>query len=428
MKAFCLIGLLALASASHAQIQIDPAWQSLLPPAAHLEQTLELHPQMQLNTQAQAMWYGKAAEVQVGSAAWVINSGLHMRQMSGSSSFEQQIGVEKRLRLPNKQRADQAIAQHQMQYADRLTGETMHRLSIGLLEDWWALLKLAQQGRRIAEYQTLVRQQTDSVQKRISAGDAARLELMLIQAEAQQQALAQQRQDAALAQQQQRLARYYQGVLPAALPHPALSSTLEQQLSVLLAQADDRQVIEQVVAHDHELHLVQLQAQTLEQQRLRLQLESRPDPSVTLGYSREQRGQEHLISVGLSMALSSPAHQAQQAVAQAEVNQANIHTDLLRRQLHHETAARIERLKQAWQARQHAQQLLAMSKQQQQLLYRAYQLGEISLNDWLISARQLIQATQGVDEIEQEILEQYSRLRLDQHQLWQDEDGHNTVS
>jgi hypothetical protein len=427
MKAWSLMGLLGLSLSSHAQIKMDEVWQPLLPPVAQIAQTLQMHPEQQLTAQHQAIWSGKAAQQRVGSAAWVLKSGVQLRQLSGSSSFEQQLGAEKRLRLPNKQRADESIANRQIQYADRLAGETSHRISIGLLEDWWLLVKRAQQGRRIAQYQALLQKQADSVQKRIQAGDAARLELMLIQAEIQQQALEQQRQQAELTQQQLRLSRYYQGELPATLPHPVLSAALEQQVSVLLASSDHTALLEHIAAQDHELQLASLSEQTLEQQRLRLALESRPDPSVSLGYSREQRGQEHLISIGLSLPLASPAHRAEQAVAQAELTQAQIQTQLLRRQLQQEATARIEQLKHAWLARGQAKQLLLMSEQQQQLLYRAYQLGEISLNDWLISARQLIQAQQRLDEMEQQLLETYSRLRLDQHQLWQDDDGHQTA-
>ena len=421
MKAWRLIGLIGLSLNSDAQMRMDEVWQPLLPPVAHIEQTLQAHPEMQLTDQSKAIWSGRAAQQRQGEAAWTLKGGLQVRQLSGGSSFEQQIGVEKRLRLSHKRRADESIADQQILYADRLTGETEHRLSIGLLNDWWGIVKLAQQGRRAAQYQTLLRKQAESVQKRIRAGDAARLELMLIEAEIQQHALDQQRQHAELMQQQLRLSRYYQGALPVSWPVPQLSVALEQQLAMLMDQPHHSALIEQILQHDHELSLAKLQEQTLEQQRLRLQLESRPDPSVALGYSREQRGQEHLISVGLSLPLSSPAHQAQRAVAQAEVEQARIQTDVLRRQLQLETAARLEQLKHAWTARTQAKHLLGMSEQQQQLLYRAYQLGEISLNDWLLSARQLIQAQQRLDEVEQQLLEVYSRLRLDQHQLWLDD-------
>ena len=155
MKAWSLMGLLGLSLSSHAQIKMDEVWQPLLPPVAQIAQTLQMHPEQQLTAQHQAIWSGKAAQQRVGSAAWVLKSGVQLRQLSGSSSFEQQLGAEKRLRLPNKQRADESIANRQIQYADRLAGETSHRISIGLLEDWWLLVKRAQQGRRIAQYQAL---------------------------------------------------------------------------------------------------------------------------------------------------------------------------------------------------------------------------------------------------------------------------------
>lgn len=101
---------------------------------------------------------------------------------------------------------------------------------------------------------------------------------------------------AAYYQAQQLLARDYRGTIP-----EQWNSDMIQVGPIKYTQAE---WIQQILSANHELELVRTQAEQQHALLKREQLNKIPDPTIGLGYSREQSGVENLMGVTVSVPLS----------------------------------------------------------------------------------------------------------------------------
>ena len=118
------------------------------------------------------------------------------------------------------------------------------------------------------------------------------------------------------------------------------------------------------------------------------------------------------------MPLFNPAHKSLVNMAQAQASQAHYQQQQLAQRLTQETKQRLLSLSAAQQQLQQAQDLVTQQQANSQLFAKAYQLGEVSINDWLLSMRQYVEASQQRDLLKLSLAEDYSRLLVDSHLLW----------
>jgi len=206
------------------------------------------------------------------------------------------------------------------------------------------------------------------------------------------------------------LQRYYRG--------QQLNNIDLSQVPNQLALGDEQIWIKQVLDANHELELAQEYSKRQDLHAQRVALESKPDPTFGVVYSREQAGQEQIMGLSVSVPLFNPAHKSLVNMAQAQASQAHYQQQQTAQRLTQETKQRLLSLISAQQQLQQAQDLVKQQQTNSQLFAKAYQLGEVGINDWLLSMRQYVEASAQSDQLKLSLAEDYSRLLVDSHLLW----------
>ena len=409
MKKILLLGAL-LPNVMWAQVEMP--FSALLPPENEVRQSLEQHPMVQANQATMDYERANAQRLIQGEDPWQARFALQQRRnnQANLNSVEQTMGLEKRLRLPSKVAMDKQLAQTALSIAQLSRGDAWHEAAKILLADWFAVSKAQANLQRIDEQLALLDKQLAVINKRISAGDAPRLERLLVEQERAKLALQRQQQHAELAQQQLNLQRYYRG--------QPLSYIDLSQIPSQLNLGDEQTWIKQVLAANHELELAEEHSKRQDLHTQRVALENKPDPTLGITYSREQAGQENIIGLSVSVPLFNPAHKSLVNMAQAQASQAHYQQQQMAQRLTQETKQRLLSLSAAQQQLQQAQDLVTQQQANSQLFAKAYQLGEVSINDWLLSMRQYVEASQQRDLLKLSLAEDYSRLLVDSHLLW----------
>jgi len=354
----------------------------------------------------------------------MIRAGMQLRQtdaqpdQSKSNSYEPSFGIEKQIRLPNKYQLDQDLAQRGSSIAELKYEDAKHEAAKELLNNWFSYMRSALQLTRLQQQLAQIQQYMNMTEQRIRAGDAPRLELMLLSNEYQQVEEKYMQAKAAYYQAQQLLARDYRGHIP--------QQWQSDVIQVEPLQYTQAQWIERILSASHELELARAQA---EQQHMRLkreQLNKTPDPTIGLGYSREQSGVENLIGLSVSVPLSGRQVRVATGMAAAEARKADDEVGRVEKRLRQEAQYLSTQMESATVRYQKAQQNLAQLQQQHQLMQKAFKLGELSLNELLLHAQQLIEARSRVDQARVDYAESFGLLLLNSHQLWPLHDDHET--
>jgi outer membrane protein TolC len=255
----------------------------------------------------------------------------------------------------------------------------------------------------------LLRDQLAVIDKRVKAGDAARLDRH--QAEA---ALAQA--EAALAQAQARnaiaaneLRWRFPGI--ALLQQPALGEpeALEQGAEFWR---------EQILAHNHELALARAEARGRQLGAARSEADRRPDPTVGLRYASERSGAERIVGLSVAIPLPGQGRSAAADFARANAEAAASREAGVLAKLETEAASAYLAARSAhenWQALGRAADRVGANAD---LVARAYGLGEGSLSEVLVARRLAIEARLAATAARLDANEARYRLLLDSHRLW----------
>lgn len=422
-KMLCLFSLgscLMMAQGAWAESSLAAA----LPPLVAVQQSLAEHPSVRaaISDQDYANFAGQG--LKLGQQPWTVRAGMQLRQTDAqpdqakSNSYEPSFGIEKQIRLPNKYQLDQDLAQRGNSIAELKYEDAKHEAAKELLNNWFSYMRSALQLTRLQQQLAQIQQYMNMTEQRILAGDAPRLELMLLSNEYQQVEEKYMQAKAAYYQAQQLLARDYRGQIP--------QQWQSDVIQVEPLQYTQAQWIERILSANHELELARAQA---EQQHMRLkreQLNKIPDPTIGLGYSREQSGGENLIGLSVSVPLSGRQVRVATGMAAAEARKADDEVGRVEKRLRQEAQYLSTQMESATVRYQKAQQNLAQLQQQHQLMQKAFKLGELSLNELLLHAQQLIEARSRVDQARVDYAESFGLLLLNSHQLWPLHDDHET--
>lgn len=323
--------------------------------------------------------------------------------------FEWSVGLERSLRLPGKSRIDGELGDQGMEQAHVVYGDALHESGRMLLKSWFVWLREINQEKQWQTQVGLLRDQLAVVEKRIKAGDAARLEQLqaqaaLSQAESQ---LAQAHLRATIAANE--LTQRYPTIpLPAVpvLPEPVpVSQSLDywQQL---------------VLADNHELSLARGETQRSRLLLARSEADRLPDPAVGIRYGSERGGEERLIGVNLIIPLPGAGRAASQASALASSAVAAEREAGVLAKIKTETTSNWLTAQSAYQAWQAAEQAATAMRNNADLIARAYSLGESGLSDVLTARRQMQEAQLAAVSARLDSAEARYRLLLDTHTLW----------
>lgn len=394
-----------------------------LPPLTAVEKALENTAMTRAARAGMGVATASRDHLRAGSYEIGVRAGTQQRRVKVPSEqyTEWDVGLERALRLPGKARIDRQLGEQGVVQAGFAYGDALHESGRMLLKAWFTWLREYNQQQQWLTQVGLLREQLGIVDKRIKAGDAARLEQLQVQAALSQA-------EAQLAQVQLRVAtaanelnlRYPAITLPATplLPQP---EPVTEGLDYWLDRA---------LEHNHELALARGDTERSRLQLSRTEADRVPDPTVGVRFASERGGEDHIIGVNLIIPLPGAARKANQASALASSAVASEREAGVLTKIKTETTSSWLTTQSAYSAWQAAEQAAAAMRNSADLMARAYQLGESGLSDLLTARRQMQDAQLGAINARLDVAEARYRLLLDTHQLWPidaDEAGHEPV-
>lgn len=355
--------------------------------------------------------------LRVGSAEWTARVGLDRRsEQAGARFTEAEIGVERPWRASSKREADGALAGSEQRLGQLLVADAWHEAARGLLRDWFDALRDAHAARLLQAQAELVAQELSVVRRRVSAGEAARLELLDAEAE-----LSRVQGQAARAQSQARVRRLAFERLYPGLPAPEATGRLPEWGDEAI---EPQRAYAAILDDNHELELAEARAARADQHARRVALERRADPTVGVRATRERGGQEHVLGVVVSIPLGGAGREADARAALAEADAAREDVALVRQRVETQALQTALEVGATQAARRALREAQARADQSAALQSRAYALGEGALADLLRARRNALEARQAADAAAIDEWQARERLRVDSHQLWASPEPH----
>lgn len=404
-------------------VQAQAQAQSHLPPEAAVREAVARSPAVQAADAAQRGAAARAQALRAGPHETVVRASGQRRWVhdgSGQRFTEGQIAIERPLRLGGKVESDAQLAEA-TQAASRVAAQDVrHEAARQLLALWFAAQRAGQAQQTARDNADAAAELARVTERRLRAGDAARLDAELAAAEHA-------RMQAALATAQ---AAYQaaQADLQARFPGLEAARTKEGEAAPPLPdlpplpQQSPAQLRLRYIEHSHEYLLAQAEETLALRQARRADLERRPDPTVGVFATSERGGSERIAGVSLSVPLGSVHRQAQADQALADADAALSRRLAAERRL----GAEFDVLWSLLAGKRAAAQAQARAATLQQgaadRALRAYRAGESGLTELLAVRRTLAEALLAERLARSEALEGDSRLRLDLHELWDFDD------
>jgi len=401
----------AIAAASNVLPPATPAdIAAILPPEQVVRKTLENLPQLRSGTLNKELAQASKQRLEAGSHEWLMRvSQARRTEQSGDSLRDQEIAIERPVRWFGKASKDAAIGDKTVDMAQLSYADSWHEAGRSLLNDWFDTLRAVAYRQRLQEQADITGQLRSMAEKRVKAGDAARLELMLADTEAKRVEAQLQQAQLREEQQKQALATLYSGLQIV---------ELQQLPAPLKTEQSHSYWVDQIMDDNHELELAEAEAALSKLQASRIAAERMPDPTVGIRAARERSGQERIYGISISIPLSGTARKADASAAALKSKMAEEKYQFTRLKVTREAQRVVsESQKQytIWQTMHAVQQ---QSQAQATTALAAYKLGEVSLSDTLQIRRNAIDATLAAEAAQIDALFAHARLELDAHKLW----------
>ena len=390
--------------------------QSYLPPEASVRAAVEQSPTVQAADAARRGTQARADGLRAGPHETVVRAigqRRWVRDGSGQRFGEGQIAIERPLRLRGKAEADAELADATQATGRVAAQDARHETARQLLALWFAALRAGQARQAAQDNASAATELARITERRLRAGDAARLEAELAAAEQARMlaalATAEAAETAALAELKAR----FPGLGTPADAAPLLPEPLTQPRAQMRAH---------YIEHSHEYLLAQAEETLALRQARRTDLERHPDPTVGVFATSERGGAERLAGVSLSLPLGSAHREAQAAAALADADAALSRRLAAERRLGAEFDVLWSQLGGKRAAAQAQARAAALQRSAADRALRAYRAGESGLSELLAVRRVLADAVLAERLARSDALESDSRLRLDLHELWDFDD------
>jgi outer membrane protein TolC len=389
-----------------------PDW---LPPSAQVHAALRAQPTVRAAAERVQAAEATQRALNVGSYEFQANSGLQRRDVTTEQRRynEWELGISRTIRLPGKARLDREIGSSTRSVADLRLEDAEHQVARRLLDAWMGWLR----GNAVAEeadaQDQLLSRERDALVRRVALGDAARREMDVLDAErATQAAQTLVARDAAVAARQTLALGFPEITVPltaATLPEP-------QELP------DSPQAWrERIVRESAEIAIANGETTRLSKVADRARADRTPDPTVGVRVLSDRGGAERVVGVVLSVPFGTDYRSARAATESANAAAAEAEAADVRRAIEQG----------AWLAVQAAQSKRAQWQSHQQALAaqtaantrsrRAWELGEASLGEYLLSLRSLRQARLAETQARVDALQAAMLVRIDAHAMWHSE-------
>lgn len=383
---------------------------SALPPEQAVRKTLENLPQLRSGALGIDLANSGKARLQAGQYEWTVRASAKRRSEQNGDKFnEQELVLERPVRWFGKAAKDLAIGDKGIELAHATHADLWHEASRSLMKDWFDSLRESAGIRRLGEQLAVAEQLRGIAEKRVKAGDAAQLELLMADTETRRVSILLQQAQLRDEQMRQMLETNYPG-----LPQPRL-----EQLPVPAALAESANFWQdQIMDDNHELELAQAEADLFSLQAARIASDKMPDPTIGMLASRERSGQERLIGISISIPLPGGARSAEAGSASLKARMAAERVTQARLKVYSAAQRVVSDSKRSHAIWQTMQQIQQQSQTQASKMMSAYQLGEASLSEALATRRQALDATLASESAQIDALAALARLQLDAHLIW----------
>ncbi|MDD2684798.1 MAG: TolC family protein [Gallionella sp.] len=403
--------LAALITATLYNSAVEASEHADLPPSIQVESALNSHLLVLNAASGLRMEQVNQRNWNSGSYEFNLRAGSSQRSIAntGQRLKEWDVSLERPLRLFNKVGIDQDIGSASVERAEYALGDARHEAGRLLLRLWFGWQREFAQAQLWQKQVELLTQQAKMADKRFKAGDAPRLELNQALAAAAQAGVSQHQAELRAQLAANELARQFPSIhLPEALPAATPQET-EHDLAHWQAQ---------VLAHNHELGVVQKQSQVQQLLAQRSRADQLPDPTVGVRYANEMGGNEKSTGIYISVPISF----GQRSVtAESAAQQANIAADqeiYVKRRLEGDIYAAHTQAVQSYATWEQAHAAAQAIRSNAELVAKAYALGENSLSDSLTAQRLALESSLAENLSRLDANESRYRLLLDAHQLW----------
>lgn len=417
-----LLGVALLASAQAAD-ETESAWAQrlALPPPQPTRAVITALPQVRTARAAQDEALARGQGLEAGSHEWTLRLGAQRRSESAGDTYqENDIALERSIRWGGKAQADRdlgaaGIAAAQAGYAD-----AWHEAVRSLVQDWYAWQRVRSAAQVQAQAVELTRQQRDVATRRVQAGDAPRMDVLMAEAELG-------RMQAQLAQIQGQ-AQVLQAVLRQHYPGLALTPAGSAPARMPEALPWSRDVpywVDRILADNHEIERAEAEVRQARLASERAGLDTRPDPTLGVHAARERGGADNVIGVYVAIPLGGTWRDAEHRSALARLDMAEQRLQQTRQRVTaaaQRVALQAQHAQSAWRRQVNVEQAMARVAQ---LGIRAYDLGEMTLTESLQARRAALDAALAAEAARWDALEAVGRVLVDAHQLWAAEEaGH----
>ena len=382
-----------------------------LPPTAQVENALRSHPAVRAAAAGVRVEDANRDRLDAGPHEFALRLATQQRRDRplDVTYQEYEVGLERAIRLPGKAARDAELGAAGVEQAQFALGDTMHESARQLLRGWFDWQREAATTREWAAQVELLRRLHAAVTKKVGAGDAAKLEAMLAEAQLAQAeaqlAQAQGRQERAAME----FAQHFPGV---ALPDVVTPSTPQ-------ALTDPPETWrERILTHNHELAVARSAARRGRLAAQRLDADRLPDPTLGVRFSSERDGDEHIIGLHISIPLPGETRAATARAGAAEAEAANAREALALARVEAEARRSVSIAASAQAQWARLAYVAARLEDNARLLEKAWRLGEGQFTDLQTAQRQAIEARLAATQAQLDANEARYRLLLDAHQLW----------
>ncbi len=340
---------------------------------------------------------------------WIARAAAQERKLDHGPRYgEWSLGIERTIRLPRKAAADRSLGQAMIEESEARYGEALHEAARELLTLWMEWLA-AERSHELATHNLRATQDSlAAVQKRVSAGDASKLDASIANAELAKQRGLENNAKTQVSAAWARLSTRYPGITlkRQALPSPS-------------PIGDDTAFLrERILSQSDELKIVEAQVKLSEFRAARAHADRIPDPTIGIHTASESAGREQIAGISINIPIPGGARDLRSARAISAMEVSNQDLALRKRQIDTEVASAIATARGAYESLQIAHDGALAVQKNTNLMQRAYVLGEADLQALLFARRQQTAALDDTLQAQVSALKAYYGLLLDAHLIW----------
>lgn len=406
MTRWLLISLLTLTGTTQAMESVNPPG---LLPTAIARRLLEQDPGIAAARAGLEVAQQEAGILDKSPYEWTTKVTGQQRTLdSGPRYHEWNAGIERTIRLPGKASADRNIGKATVEEAEARYGDALRKAAHELLTLWLDWLTAERAYELAVTNSQSAQENLGVVEKRARAGDAARLDVSLAQADLAEQMRVVNDAKTQSAVTWARLQARFPGI-GRQFTVPPVPLPLKENAAFWR---------ERIRAQSDELKIAQAQLQLAQAQTERARADKVPDPTIGLYNASEIGGQERITGIMISIPIPGGQRNLRttKALHSAEVSRQEV--ELKKRQLDAEIASSVATAEGAYESLRIAETGASAMQNNARLMQRAYALGEAELQALLTARRQATAAAQNALTARSAALKSYYLLLIEAHLIW----------